>query len=85
MDLSEEWRYGRQPCPICGKKRPKNGFRFKHDPCIANLPGVLYACCGHGIHEAYVMFETGHVIRGKFDMKDGKIARYQTAESGASV
>jgi hypothetical protein len=25
-------------------ERLKNG----HDPCIADLPGVYFACCGHG-------------------------------------
>jgi hypothetical protein len=31
-------------CLACG------GFRTEdlHDPCIANLPGVYFACCGHG-------------------------------------
>jgi hypothetical protein len=25
-----------------------------HDPCIANLPGVVFACCGHGRSGCYV-------------------------------
>jgi hypothetical protein len=31
-------------CCACFKHRTKD----LHDPCIANLPGVLHACCGHG-------------------------------------
>lgn len=42
-------------------KYPSNG----HDPCIANLPGITDACCGHG-KEGYLGFENGIVIRGKF-------------------
>jgi hypothetical protein len=31
-------------CPRCHNYRTDEG----HDPCIANLPGVRFACCGHG-------------------------------------
>jgi len=51
------------PCSLCGGKRTEDG----HDPCIANLPGVSNACCGHGVKDAYVAFENGLVIRGEFD------------------
>ncbi len=54
---------GKRPCPRCGELPTPEG----HDPCIANLPGVRAACCGHGVEPGYVMFETGHVIRGQFD------------------
>jgi hypothetical protein len=50
-------------CPKCGEKRTKDG----QDPCIANLPGVINACCGHGVKEGYVMFDNGIVIRGIFE------------------
>lgn len=61
--------YGK-PCSICGAtRRDENG----HDPCIADLPGVLHACCGHGHNPAYVMFENGLVLRGKF--------KFETKES----
>ena len=33
-----------RPCPACGKVPTAEG----HDACIANLPGVTGACCGHG-------------------------------------
>jgi len=51
------------PCGLCGARRAID----EHDACIANLPGVAYACCGHGVRRAYVAFVTGHVIRGQFD------------------
>lgn len=50
-------------CTRCSKMPTKDG----HDACIANLPGVRNACCGHGTSEAYVQFEDHKVIRGFFD------------------
>lgn len=52
----------RPPCAFCGKKAGPQD----HDPCIENLPGVDYACCGHGIREGYVRFSDARVIRGFF-------------------
>lgn len=52
------------PCAQCGATEPT---AEGHDPCIANLPGVANACCGHGQGEGYVMFEDGRVLRGRFD------------------
>lgn len=54
-------------CPTCEKRESKNG----HDPCIKNLPGVRFACCGHGVHEGYIMFENGTLIRGMFKIEHG--------------
>ena len=45
----------RRLCPKCKKPQTPEG----HDPCIANLPGVRYACCGHGIETGYILFENG--------------------------
>ena len=48
-------------CGRCGKSRTAND----HDPCIANLPNVMNACCGHGNDgEAYVQFWDGSRIAG---------------------
>ena len=33
------------------------------DPCLGYLPGVKYACCGHGVEEGYIMFENDVIIR----------------------
>lgn len=56
-----------QVCNGCGltvkkEHRTKNGYA---DPCLGVLPGVKYACCGHGdlIDDAYIFFETGVIIR----------------------
>lgn len=47
------------PCPNCGKIPSKEG----HDACIANLPGVLFACCGHGIKgKGYLSMVDGTLI-----------------------
>lgn len=54
-----------KPCPKCGMLPTKEG----HDDCIKNLPGIIYACCGHGIEEGYLYFENGIVIRGKFKIE----------------
>jgi len=48
-------------CPKCKKPRAANG----HDPCIANLPGVKFACCGHGRERGYIFFENGIRIEMK--------------------
>jgi len=49
-------------CNNCNKDFPSND----HDPCIGNLPGVMNACCGHGIDkEAYVQFPDGEHLSGK--------------------
>ncbi|HEC66912.1 MAG TPA: hypothetical protein ENI23_16680 [bacterium] len=34
----------KRKCPCCNQFQTENG----HDPCIANLPGIKSACCGHG-------------------------------------
>lgn len=49
-------------CPKCGRQaKETNG----QDPCIANLPGVTAACCGHGVEEPYVLFDNGVDLRGQ--------------------
>lgn len=58
------------PCSACGAERPT---AEGHDPCIANLPGVSYACCGHGYGHAYVTFSDGRIMRGHFE-KCGRAA-----------
>jgi hypothetical protein len=55
----DEWTV----CPQCGEQPSPEG----HDPCIARLPGVKFACCGHGVRPGYVVFHGGRVLRGFFD------------------
>lgn len=56
-------------CPLCGKMSTDE----RHDHCIANLPGVKFACCGHGIRDAYVVFDNGLVLRGQFDHVERRV------------
>jgi hypothetical protein len=64
-DTGEEVPRGRslRRCPKCGDGETKDG----HDPCIAKLPGVEFACCGHGVERAYVKFYDGEVVRGSVE------------------
>lgn len=49
-------------CPKCKKQRAVDG----HDPCLGQLSGVQYACCGHGrAGFGYIYFESGQCIRMK--------------------
>ena len=72
-ELAQLWKYSDddslvrdgwqgRPCGKCGEITTKQG----HDPCIADLPEVRNACCGHGNDcEAYIQFENGGSIAGK--------------------
>lgn len=53
-------------CPSCGLTRGED----RCDPCMGHLPGVKYACCGHGglgdvatDETGYIFFENGKVVR----------------------
>lgn len=48
------------PCRHCGALRPMSNGQ---DPCIADLPGVIAACCGHGNPAfGYLLFEDGRAL-----------------------
>ena len=51
-----------RPCVRCGREHAKDQNEdWRHDDtCIANLPGVVAACCGHGVEGGYRMYEDGH-------------------------
>lgn len=51
-----------RPCARCGHYPNENG----DDYCIQNLGHVVNACCGHGTHEGYIMFDDGTIISGNF-------------------
>lgn len=54
--------YGTRPCRNCGRDWTEEG----HDGCLGTLPGIMNACCGHGIDKkAYVQFKDGFCIRGQ--------------------
>ena len=46
IDSAEE-----RSCSRCGKYPTPEGY----DACLGKIPGAKYACCGHGIGEAYVI------------------------------
>lgn len=59
LPVDQYWKM--KSCGKCGEYRSILG----HDPCIANLPGVRNACCGHGIEsDAYVIFEDDRRLKG---------------------
>ena len=70
---AECWRYEdgtpindeKRHCVRCGNMPTQEG----HDSCIANLPGVQFACCGHGAERGYIKFENGVIIRGIFEVE----------------
>lgn len=66
----------RRPCARCGMPPTETGA----DPCIADLPGVVFACCGHGAN-GYVAFANGRVVR--FANQDGKTIRDVVSAGGA--
>lgn len=51
-----------RPCGFCNKPNRSDD----HDACLGTLPGIMNACCGHGVEkEAYVQFLDGKCARGK--------------------
>lgn len=48
----------KRPCPRCGRLPTAEGY----DACLNHIPGVIHACCGHGIERGYVVKENGHRI-----------------------
>ena len=68
-DTDKPLKNNKRNCIKCDMPPTEDG----HDPCIANLPGVKFACCGHGVEEGYVMFNDGRVIRFENMYKDEDI------------
>jgi len=48
-----------RPCASCGVVADEDA----PDPCLGSLPGVTYACCGHGVRRGYIRFENGTTLR----------------------
>ncbi|MGD9381430.1 MAG: hypothetical protein PVI03_03215 [Candidatus Thorarchaeota archaeon] len=55
-------------CPKCQSVVEGAGHP---DPCLGKLPGVRFACCGHGKDYGYIVFENGTVVISKtgFDVE----------------
>lgn len=54
-----------RPCARCGHYPNQDG----DDHCIQGLGYVVNACCGHGTHKGYVMFNDGRILRGYFTVE----------------
>ena len=49
-------------CAVCGRDVP----HASPDPCLGRLPGVLFACCGHGTEKGgYIVFANGVTVRSQ--------------------
>ncbi len=61
-----------KPCKKCRKRN--GGYNNEDpDPCLGRLPGVKFACCGHGNREdAYILFDNGLVVQGFDKIKQGE-------------
>ena len=66
--INDIWRWSK--CVTCGKqpvevKDEREVFGYAlHDACIERLPGVMYACCGHGNKEPYLVLDGGSALYG---------------------
>lgn len=64
-DTGEEYVAGQErACAQCGKHPTAEG----HDACLGELPGVSFACCGHGVGLGYIVFKDSTVIRFKMSV-----------------
>ena len=61
IEVDSSVPYGGIACVACALWPSEEG----HDPCIASLPGVRNACCGHGTGLPYVEFLDGTTLRGQ--------------------
>jgi hypothetical protein len=66
-----------RPCVGCKVKCSEGS----HDPCIANLPGTLNACCGHGLDVTPVH----HNPNGYVALEDGRTFRFSGLFGGARI
>lgn len=63
----------------------KNPFRGP-DPCLGYLPGVDFACCGHGRNaNAYVSLKEGSVFRGQAAVNMIKILKLMKNGSNSNM
>jgi hypothetical protein len=76
------WTTG-ETCYLCRRARSKcdsQGMRGP-DPCLGKLPGVVSACCGHGLLQGYIVFENGR--RVEFELREiTQVSRSALARAG---
>jgi len=59
---NDVWR----ACGHCGLEPTKED----HDGCLGELPGLMNACCGHGLtSSAYIQYPSGQCVRGRLAKK----------------
>lgn len=54
---------GDRPCAYCHQMPTSEG----HDACLGELPGVKYACCGHGVENEGSAFQ-GYIFYEKWPL-----------------
>lgn len=43
-----------RPCARCGRMPTSEGY----DACLGHIDGATSACCGHGLEDPHVVYET---------------------------
>jgi hypothetical protein len=77
-------------CKLC-KKKTKIIDGVECDPCLGKLPGVKFACCGHGAQEGYILFDNNvRVTTAKLTKRHLNLNRkiqenFNKQESGVTV
>jgi hypothetical protein len=46
------------------KRRRTEVWNMLLTPCLGILPGVVGACCGHGLNQGFVTFKNGMTLYG---------------------
>ena len=80
-EMIHQWEEGWE-CPACHLHRGPDG----HDPCLGHLPGIKFACCGHGGKGPYLYFENGVRLSIKItevSYDDGRSKIHPYAKSNA--
>jgi hypothetical protein len=68
-------------CPRCAMPHTPEG----HDPCIANLPDVEFACCGHGKVGGYFQTKSGVIVHFRRGLRAKTICRYVDIVRGGDL
>lgn len=67
-----------RPCKGCSRQVNVG----EQDPCIANLPGTIHACCGHGLES---MPDTDDRMTGYVALDDGRRIEFSGWEGGDNI
>ncbi len=62
FDNNEDIDYNTRPCKFCNLRNMEyfiNDKMESYDACLGKLPGVKFACCGHGAENGYILFKNG--------------------------